>query len=162
MSHEKAFAASNTRLKAGSIGLCIEVKSNHLVLRGILPPKPNSDRQIDYVQRIYLGYPYMPEGIRQAEKDAISIRAALIENRFDWADWSKKVATGLANPVDMSIGAIVARFEIDYFNRRIRNPKSETTWRIDYAFCYKKLPQSAHLSKDVIMSAIAITVSRNF
>jgi integrase len=157
MTYEKALAVSNTRLKVSSINFLIEVRSNHLVLRGILPPKPNSDRLVDYEQRIYLGYPVMLEGIRQAEKDAISIRAALIEKRFDWADWNKKIATQIANPADMSIGAVVAKFEIDYFNRRAKNPKSLSTWEGDYLMVYKTLPQSAQLNKETIMIAIATT-----
>jgi len=112
---------------------------------------------MNYEQRIYLGYPLMPEGIKQAEKDAISIRAALIEKRFNWADWSKKVATELANPVDMSIAAVVARFEIDYFNRRAKNPKSSSTWEGDYLMVYKTLPQTTQFNKETIMSAIATT-----
>jgi integrase len=157
MSPEKALLASNTRLKLGGISIRIEIKNNHLVLRGILPPKPGSDRPTDYEQKIYLSYPALPEGVKQAESDALAIKVALIEKRFDWYNWSKKIKTDRDNPVDMTIAAVTARFEIDYFTRRAKNPKSETTWRIDYAMCYKKLPQDKLLSEAVIMAAIATT-----
>jgi hypothetical protein len=157
MSPEKALIASNSRLKAGGIDLSIEIKKNHLCLRGMLPPKPGSDRTANYDQRIYLSYPPLVDGIKQAEKDALAIRVSLIEKRFDWCDWSNKLKHERDNPIDMSIGAITTRMEEDYFTRRARTIQSEATWDCEYAYVYKRLPQGEQLSKAVIMALIATT-----
>jgi integrase len=136
----------------------MEIHKNHLCLRGILPPKPDCDRELDYRQRIYLGYPFLLEGIKQAEKDAKSIRVAIVEGRFDWHDWSKTLKLERAKPaLDMSCVAVASRLEKDYFTRRARNPKSQTTWDSEYNAVYRRLPQEQELSEAVIMAAIAIT-----
>jgi hypothetical protein len=155
MKYQKALDESNSRLQLGNIGFVIEIKNNALCLRGLLPPKNGvGDRR---TQRIYLGYPPMLEGIKQAEKDAISIRAALIEKRFNWLDWSPKLKKAADNPPDNTIATLIKNFEKDYFDRRARNPKSETTWDKDYYAVYRHLPQDKQLSPEVIMQAIVNT-----
>jgi integrase len=156
MKYQKQLDDCNSRLASGNIGFTVEIKNNALTLRGLLPPKTGSgDRTM---QRIYLGYPPMLEGIKQAEKDAISVRAQLIEKRFNWLDWSPKLKKAFENPPDNTIAALVARFEKDYFTRKARNPKSQTTWDKDYQAVYKHLPQDKQFTGEIIMSAIAKTV----
>jgi len=162
MKYQKQLDDCNARLASGNIGFTVEIKNNALTLRGLLPPKTGSGDSYGCdsrrtMQRIYLGYPPMLEGIKQAEKDAISVRAQLIEKRFDWLDWSPKLKKAFENPPDNTIAALVLRFEKDYFTRKARNPKSQTTWDKDYQAVYKHLPQDKQFTGEIIMSAIANT-----
>jgi integrase len=158
MSHEKSLQAANSRLKSGAIGLAIEIKNNRLVLRGILPVKPNIHKPAPYEQKIYLGYPVTVEAIKQAEKDALSIRASVIEKRFDWLDWSKELRAEAEKPVKtVLISDWAGRFEQDYFTRRAKDPKSISTFSSEYLPIFKKLPQDKELSEAIIMAAIATT-----
>lgn len=156
MKSQKALDDCNLRLASGNIGFTIEIKNNALALRGSLPPKDGiGDLK---AQRIYLGYPPLAEGIKQAEKDALSIRVQLIEKRFNWIDWSAKLKKIEENPPDLTIAALTERFERDYFTRRARNGKSETTFQTEYRAVFRKLPPTHQLTEAVIMRAIASTV----
>ncbi len=46
----------------------------------------------------------------------------------------------------------IEEFERDYFTRRARTPKSETTWEIDYFRVFTRLPQDQPLTADVLMT----------
>ncbi len=159
MSPDKSLLAANSRLKSGAIGLSIEIKNNRLVLRGILPVKPNSDKPTPYEQKVYLGYPVTLEAIKQAEKDALSIRASIIERRFDWLAWSKELRAEVSKPVStVLISDWAGRFEHDYFTRRAKDAKSISTFTSEYLPIFKKLPQDKELTEAVIMAAIATTI----
>jgi integrase len=158
MTQEKSLLAANSRLKSGAIGLAIEIKNNRLVLRGILPVKPNIDKPSPYEQKVYLGYPVTVEAIKQAEKDALSIRASIIERRFDWLDWSKELRAEAAKPIQIVlISEWAGRFEDDYFTRRAKDSKSISTFTSEYLPVFKKLPQNKELTETIIMAAIATT-----
>jgi hypothetical protein len=77
----------NTRLKAARLGLKIERRGDMLTLRGTLPPRPDSDRQQPYQQRIPLKLPAHKSGLKQAEQEAKVIAAKLIEQTFDWRSY---------------------------------------------------------------------------
>ncbi len=158
MSAEKLMDKVNARLKAGKVGLVLELCRDRIALRGTLPPKPNSGKSKPYQQRIYLGYPFSQAGILQAEKDARSISAALIEKRFDWQDWSKSQQNSSATtPTKLPIGELIQQFEADYFNRRQRTAQSETTFELEYRAVFRHLPPDRELSLDVILQAITTT-----
>ena len=74
----------NTRLKMGGLGLQIEQRGNRLNLRGVLPPRPGSDRLRPYQQRLPLKLPATIEGLKQAEQEAKIIAAQILQNTFDW------------------------------------------------------------------------------
>lgn len=57
-----------------------------------------------------------------------------------------------------SIATWVSEFERDYFTRRARTPKSETTWLIDYLRVFNKLHSEQPLTADALM-ALAISTS---
>lgn len=48
-------------------------------------------------------------------------------------------------------------FEKDYFTRRLRNPKSETTWQIDYQRVFNKLPLSEVLTSEILIQVVTST-----
>lgn len=56
-----------------------------------------------------------------------------------------------------SIAQWIKDFEQDYFTRRRRDAKSETTWKIDYLAVFRRLPNQAPLTAEVLMEAILST-----
>ncbi|MFZ9738749.1 MAG: site-specific integrase [Prochlorotrichaceae cyanobacterium] len=74
----------NTRLKLAGLGLQIEQRGQRLNLRGVLPPRPGSDRLRPYQQRIPLKLPPTIEGLKQAEQEAKIVAAQVIQHTFDW------------------------------------------------------------------------------
>ena len=74
----------NQRLKAARLGLQIECRSDRLNLRGTLPPRPGSHHLRPVQQRLSLGLPATPAGLKAAEQEAKIIAAQLIQNVFDW------------------------------------------------------------------------------
>jgi integrase len=58
---------------------------------------------------------------------------------------------------EKAIALWLEEFETDYFNRRQRSPKSETTWRGDYQKIFQHLPGSEPLSVRVLMNLILET-----
>ena len=141
---------ANGRLKAGNVGLIIFKRGNKLSLRGMLPAKPGSGKTGFQQQTISLGLYANAAGIKIAEKEALKLSGLIALNQFDWADYTNsKKAIG-------SIGYWLLKFEGDYFNKRQRNEKSETTWR-DYKKIFNKLDPEEKLTKDSLMAAILST-----
>lgn len=82
-----AIAELNGRLKAGRIGVAVELRGGQLSLRATLPPRPGGAQPRPYQQRIALGIPATATGLAVAEAKARQIRNDLIMGRFDWGDW---------------------------------------------------------------------------
>ena len=150
----KLLDATNARLKASKIGLTIEVLQDRLCLRGTLPPKPDSGKTKPFQQRIYLGYPVTADSIRQAERDPITI------GEFNWEQWSQGGSRKQQN-VLTTIAQLVSQFEVHYFTRRARTPKSEHTFLVDYKRVFNKLPQEKELSAEIILAAVADTAPQS-
>lgn len=133
-------AQANGRLKAGKVGVAIESRGDRLCLRAIFPPRPGSAKASPYQQRLALHYHANPAGLKLAEQEARRIGALLDSGSFDWGEFVK-------NDVQPnSCQDWIAKFEFDYFSRRQRNPKSETTWRHDYLKVFGELPATAPLT----------------
>lgn len=144
-------AAANQRLKAANIGVRIEVKDK-LVLRATLPPKPNSSKTKFHQQRIYLGIPANKSGVKQSEKEALKLGGKLACKEFDWGDYIK-----VEGEEEITAGDLIARFENFYFQKRQRNHKSETTWKIDYCNIFKKLETDKPLTAAAIIECCTST-----
>ena len=56
-----------------------------------------------------------------------------------------------------AIATWIEEFEADYFTRRARTPKSETTWLIDYLRIFNKLPQHQPLTPDTLVNLATTT-----
>lgn len=143
---------ANGRLKASKVGVKIEQVGNRLYLRTTLPPKPESDKPRPHQQRIVLGVHANPAGVKLAEAEARKVGALLDCNEFSWKPY---LAVQPEN--GKTVGDWVANFEADYFMRRSRNPKSETTWRGDYFKVLRLLPQAEDLTPALLQEAIAKT-----
>ena len=149
---------ANQRLKNAQVGVAITKIGDRLYLQATLPPKPNSTKLKSHQQRISLGFYANPAGISQAEKEARKVGALLACREFSWEPYLKEAKRPIQEESsDRKIRTLVEGFEKDYFLRRARNAKSETTWTIDYARVFARLPQDSPLSEEVIREAIAQT-----
>ncbi len=57
-----------------------------------------------------------------------------------------------------TIATWIEEFERDYFTRRARTPKSETTWQIDYLQVFNKLPIAQPLTPDLLRTVAVSTL----
>ncbi len=139
----------NQQLKAANIGVRVRQKGNRLYLRATLPPKPDSGKERSHQQEISLGIYANPAGFKRAKAEAIALGAALALKQFSWEPYLK---------VEIEAPKLVAdwvrEFEIDYFDRRVRNPKSETTYDKDYRLTFRRLDPNATLTADLILEVI--------
>lgn len=141
---------ANSRLRLGRCGVSIEVAGKRLCLRATLPPKPGSLKGA-HQQRLFIGHHANPAGLKLAEQEAKRVGLLLDAKEFDWADFG---ATGEDRH---TVAHWVTAFEADYFTRRRRSPKSETTWRDDYLKSFAKLPQGELLTVQLLLAAIETT-----
>jgi hypothetical protein len=142
----------NARLKAAKIGVSVECRGDRLSLRGTFPPKTRLGETKPKQRSIPLKIYANPAGLRRAKAEALKVGGQLAGNEFDWDQWEDEPEADKE-----TISNWVDRFESDYFNRRSRTPKSETTWRIDYAQPFNQLPFDALLTADVLRQSILET-----
>ncbi|MEM9806901.1 MAG: site-specific integrase [Cyanobacteria bacterium P01_D01_bin.56] len=144
-------AAANDQLKTAKIRVRIVTwtEGERLYLRATLPPKPDSGRSQAYQQRIPLGVYFNPAGIKRAEVEAQRLNYELMLNQFLWSAWIED------KEASKTVSNWVKAFEVDYFTKRERNPKSETTWDKDYRLPFKRLPQSSTLTINVLETTAA-------
>ncbi|MBW4527071.1 MAG: site-specific integrase [Phormidium tanganyikae FI6-MK23] len=140
----------NVRLKAGKVGVTIRQKGDRLYLRGTFPPKPG---ETEWKQRdISLGIYASPVGYKRAEIEAKKAGAQLADKVFTWTDWIDS-----PKPKSDTVSGWIERFEVDYFNRKRRNPKSETTWETEYDQVFRQLPPDEPLTAELLRSHILKT-----
>jgi integrase len=149
---EARLSQSNGRLKAAKVGVSIIQQGDRLYLRATFPPKPGSDRIRSFQQRLALGVHANPAGLSFAEKEARKVGALLDCKQFDWTPYLKP-----AMPDPETVNEWVQRFEADYFSRRARSHKTETTWQGDYQKVFRRLPQDQALSVALLKQAILET-----
>jgi integrase len=135
---------TNQRLKAAQLGLQIERRGVKLALRGTLPPRPGSSRLRPHQQRLSLGIPATPAGLKQIEQEAKIVAAQLIQNQFDWREYL--TFTDGKRLSQQTLSQQIAAFEQDFFNQpqRLINPAAtKTTWSAAYAPYLRKLTEIA-------------------
>lgn len=148
MSIDGKLAQANGRLKAGKVGVSIEARGDRLCLRAIFPPKPGNAKSSPYQQRLTLHYRANPAGLKLAEQEARRIGVLLDSKTFNWAEFMPQSAP------QNTCSDWIARFEADYFSRRQRTPKSETTWRYDYLKVFSQLPSDEPLTLELLDQVI--------
>ena len=89
--------------------------------------------------------------LKLAEKEARVVGALLAAKRFSWEPYQRK------SSARETVGDWIQRFEKDYFQRRSRSPKTETTWRYDYQKVFSKLPQEELLTVELLRNVIKET-----
>ncbi len=151
-------AQANGRLKAAKVGIAITRQGDRLYLRGTLPPKPDSPKREPYQQRLALGIHANPLGVKLAEAEARKVGALLDCKEFSWLPYLGDRA------IAQTCSDWIAKFEKDYFAKRDRTPKTETTWRKNYLEVLKRLPQDEPLThellKELVLSTTPDTRSR--
>jgi integrase len=145
---EGRIAQANGRLKAAKVGVQIQQKGDRLYLRATLPPKPGSSKTVPHQQRLATGQPANPRGVSEAEKEARKVGALLQCREFDWDPYLKSPDS------KQTIAHWIERYERNYFARRKRSPKSETTWRGDYLKVFGELPADKPLTADLLIKAV--------
>ena len=141
----------NQRLKAAQMGFQIERRGQKLNLRGTLPPRPGSDRLKPHQQRLSVGFPATPAGLKQAEQEVKVIAAQLIQNNFDWRNYLHGLGAGRLD--QMGLSQQLLAFEQHFFDqpqRSLHPASAKTTWETAYAPYLRKLQTIAetnpHLS----------------
>lgn len=141
----------NGRLKAGNIRARVEQRGSRLYLRATLPPKPSSSSVHPFQQRIALGMTATGQGLKLAEAEAKKLGGAIDRGDFSWSDYFTK------DKPPECIQDWMARYEEDYFRRRQRTPKSETTWKSEYTRVFNRLPGREPLSVEAVLPIITAT-----
>lgn len=148
-----AIAQSNGRLKRDGYRVAIVlVREQYLYLQATLPPSPNSRNAKPHQQRISLRLSATPEAVKIAEKRARELGQQLQAGEFSWESWRSTVPAKEFCTADW-----IEKFEADYWNRRAKNPKSETTWAIDYAGPFRRLNPYEPLTTAAILDAVKST-----
>ncbi|WP_103666405.1 integrase [Pseudanabaena sp. BC1403] len=142
---------ANGRLKAASVGVSIERQGNCLYLRGTFPPKPNSQFKTARQQKFALGVHANPLGVKLAEAEARKVGALIDCKEFSWSPYLKDAVNSV------TCGDWVEKFEKDYFAKRDRNPKTQTTWTRSYWEVLKRLPSDEALSSEILKDLILRT-----
>jgi len=142
---------ANGRLKANCFGVTIEQIGNKLYLRAILPPKPSSNNIKPYQQKISIANANN-EGVRIAEREAKKLSIRLDAKSFDWADYIT-----ITSNEPKTIGELIIEFEKDYFSKRQRTFKTETTWKVEYLTVFKTLDPDKVLTVEILKRTILAT-----
>jgi integrase len=131
-------AQVNQRLKIAQLGLLIERRGNKLNLRGTLPPRPDSGRFNPHQQRIPLGFPASPAGLKQAEQEAKIIAGQLLQKSFDWNNYLAIAAGKRLNQMDLS--EQIRAFEAYFMSQPLNNQAAtKSSWQTAYAPYLRKL-----------------------
>jgi hypothetical protein len=155
MTIDEAIAKVNQRLKAAKARGVIERRGDYLAIRATLPPKPNTNKQQPFQQRISLGIKATTAGLQHVEQKAKLLSAQLDLGKFDWADW---VDVPVAPQKEIiTIGNWVSRFEEDYWSKIKRSPDKEENWKKDYGLVFSRLPKDEPLTLDLLLNYIKST-----
>jgi len=144
-------AKLNVELKSANVHIAIQQLGDRLYMRGTFPPRPGVGKSDPHSQRVPLGIYANSAGLKRAKAEALDAAAAIAMGRFDWNKYLK------TKQLVRIVADWVAEFERDYFQRRARTPKSETTWDKDYRLPLTKLPSDVPLTATVMLEAIAQT-----
>lgn len=144
---EKLLNQANKRLKAGRLGVSLEVRGGRLLLRGTFPPKAGSEKTSPYQQRINPKLSYNPAGIQRAEQIAKTIGAQLSTNQFEWGSLEGK------RPKKKTVKDWVDEYEKEFWKSRRETQSAKNTWQT-YLWVFGSLPMDEPLSIGLIESAV--------
>jgi hypothetical protein len=122
------------RLRAGKVGVRVELRGDRLSLRATFLPKPGSDRTIWYQQHLSLKIYANRAGLQRPEAEAKIVGGMLARGEFDWSRY-----LGETDSKVRGCEHWIAKFEEDYYARRGKNPTTENTWKSDYLSAWKLL-----------------------
>jgi hypothetical protein len=155
-------AQVNQRLKAAKMGLQIERRGEKLNLRGTFPPRPGSLKLKPYQQRLSLGLPATPAGLKQAEQEVKIIAAQLIQNTFDWRNYVYGIGWGRLD--QMGLAQQIQAFEHHFLTdsgRKGHPTSTQTTWEFGYAPYLRKLEAIAQANPSLSLAEAIYATVRN-
>lgn len=127
MDFKTRLSQANSRLK--SFPVSIVIIQQRLYLQGTFPAKATSVKDYPHQQRLSLGLPANPRGLKEAESQARSVGVELEQGRFTWDAHSRHQKPD-------TVAEWIERFRVDYF----RKGGGEATWKGDYLQAFNKLP----------------------
>ena len=139
----------NRQLKEQLVCVSVGQNGTKLHLRATLPPRPGSQQDRHSQQRVYIGVPANPAGLRRAEKEARIVGALLAAGEFEWSRYDKPDGTPPG-----SCGDWVRKFEQWYLE--VKGGRLET-WKGDYVKGLAGLARSVPLSPVALEKAILST-----
>ena len=147
----------NAQLKAANVRVRISKISGDrstLTLRATLPPKPGSDRDKPYQQRISLNTYDTESGLKYAKAEALKLAGLLDSHQFDWKSYKPELFQDKPEKiVGKPCREWIKNFEQDFFDR---GDRIFTTWK-DYRKAFKLLPGDQPLTLDLAKETILIT-----
>jgi integrase len=150
---DKRIQAVNQRLKTAQLGVQLERRGQKINLRGTLPPRPGSHRVRPHQQRVSLGLPATPDGLKAAEQQAKIIAAQLIQNAFDWNVYLPVTGGGRLHQMNLNEKLEAFRQHFMTQPQRLHNPASaQATWETAYAPYLRKLEAIAQQSPTLNLS----------
>ncbi|NJM00127.1 MAG: hypothetical protein HC924_15610 [Synechococcaceae cyanobacterium SM2_3_2] len=148
---------ANGRLKAGNVGIRIEIRRNEFYLRGILPAKPDKShppKQQVLSTQILANIGNLPA----VEQMARRISVQLADQSFNWNEHIRaKPKTKDLPP--QTIGQWIAKLDRHYQATRADTSASRNTWAKDYVRVYRELPQHDPLTADGLIHLITTTTT---
>lgn len=142
--------AVTKRLKDGKVQARVYRRGNRLWLQATLPPKPNSDRENPYQQRISLGLPANEDGYRRAEQEAQLLGARLASGTFEWRDYLSENVLPEYKPVHLWVN----EFKRNYLETHNLKP---STWSNQWEKIYKRLPPNEPLTSEMLEAQVFLT-----
>ncbi|MEM7769104.1 MAG: site-specific integrase [Cyanobacteria bacterium P01_A01_bin.37] len=132
--------AVNHRLKVAQLGVQLERRGQKLGIRGTFPPRPGSHRIHPHQQRVSLGLPATPGGLKTAEQQAKVIAVQLMQHTFDWAAYLPIAGGGKLHQMNLKEKIEAFRRHFMAQPQRLLKPASaQATWETAYAPYFRKL-----------------------
>ncbi|MEB3213056.1 MAG: DUF3596 domain-containing protein [Leptolyngbyaceae bacterium] len=150
---DNRIATINQKFKVAQLGIQLERRGQKLSIRGTFPPKPGSHRLRPHQQRVSLGLPATPEGIKTAEQQAKMIALQVMQNAFDWNDYLPISGGGRLHQMNVSekIDAFRHHF-MTQPHRLERSASAQATWETAYAPYLRKLEAIAQASPNLSLA----------
>jgi hypothetical protein len=142
--------ALQVREANSSLSRCKLVQhSQRLYIRSSkFPPRPGTQAKTNR-QELPTGYKAKPRELALALAVARQVDGALILGNFDWEPWLPE-----KQKTPVTIAQWLERLERDYWQRREKNFKAQTTWQKSYQDYFDRLPLEQPLSEEVLKEVL--------
>lgn len=141
----------NSRFRQQGINLSLELRSNRLMIRGTLPPRPGSPQKEPYRQRLDTGFMPTRLGVQEAEKRLRAVQASLDNKTFSWEAFAVLTSLSKHQKDALIIEKAILIAEKEYFKTRDKtNRKKQHTWYSCYLYLYKQMNPAAVLTNDYL------------
>jgi integrase len=143
----------NAKLRAGYGKASLRQIRGSLYLRATYPPKIGE--LVPKQRDLPLGLKATMTCLPIALERSIAISADLALKRFTWDEPTSIQATATMVPVTVS--EFVEKVRAEYFGKREATEDTHQNWMRDYGYQYRRLPQDAPLSIEVLRKFILTT-----